>query len=238
MLIWSYDVNMIIAWASTYNKNCWIIDNHNLPITKSVQMILKSTPEEIHKTLLFDFIIKMFSHQMERSHELITSLPESLASLQWNRQKKDKREFPLVPSHFKSRAALKPTFVHWADGLKALQLKLRKFPCADRALSQHRNEPGGQSAFGLLALRNLPAWLLGQTFCFDKPEQRLLISNRHKKLLTGLKRAIPHWNTIALIKVQKVPVVLFWLTGNNTQYTLCIPQTTDIIKHYGAHICI
>lgn len=177
---------MFIAWASIYNNNCWIIDsNLNLSITKSVQVRLKSTPEEMHKTLLFDFIIKMFSHQMERSCDLITSLPKSSASLQWNRQKKDKREFHLVSSHVRSGAALKTTFVHWADGLKALQLKLHKFPCADRALSQHRNEPGGQSALGLLALRNLPAWLLGQTFCFDKPEQRLLISNSPKKLLTG-----------------------------------------------------
>lgn len=36
---------------------------------------------------------------------------------------------------------------------------MHEFPYADRDLSQHQNEPGGQSPLGLLAPRNLATWL-------------------------------------------------------------------------------
>lgn len=40
-----------------------------------------------------------------------------------------------------------------------VQFKVPQCPEAARALSQHQNEPRGQSALGLLAPRNLAAWL-------------------------------------------------------------------------------
>lgn len=53
----------------------------------------------------------------------------------------------------------------WRKGLKyyflskCKQFKVPQCPEAARALSQHQNEPRGQSALGLLAPRNLAAWL-------------------------------------------------------------------------------
>lgn len=42
---------------------------------------------------------------------------------------------------------------------KFKQFKVPRCPEAPQALSQHQNEPRGQSALGLLAPRNLAAWL-------------------------------------------------------------------------------
>lgn len=42
---------------------------------------------------------------------------------------------------------------------QASEWKVHEFSCAARALSQHQNEPGGQSPLGLLAPRNLATWL-------------------------------------------------------------------------------
>lgn len=42
---------------------------------------------------------------------------------------------------------------------QALHLKVQEFPYVAWALSQHQNEPVGQRALGLLAPRNLAAWL-------------------------------------------------------------------------------
>lgn len=67
---------------------------------------------------------------------------------------------------------LKPDFLLSSFQSQASEWKVQEFPCVAGALSQHQNEPRGQSPLGLLAPRNLATWL-------DKPPD-LADENREK----------------------------------------------------------